>query len=60
MDIHFLLVDWEGMSVVDMEKLQFLVSLAQLCIVSSGSSTAEDCPGIISGFVFFCPCESKL
>ena len=38
MEIYFLLLDWEGISLVDMEKLRFLVSLAQHTIVSSGLS----------------------
>jgi hypothetical protein len=38
MEIYFLLLDWEGISLVDMEKLRFLVSLAQHTIDSSGSS----------------------
>ncbi len=35
----------------------YLVSLAQHTGVSSGSSTAEGCHRIISGFGFFHPCE---
>jgi hypothetical protein len=57
MEIYFLLLDWEGISLVDMEKLRFLVSLAQHTFVSSGSSTAEGCHRIISGFRLFHPCE---
>ena len=38
MEIYFLHLDWEGISLVDMEKLRFLVSLAQHTIVSSGLS----------------------
>ncbi len=57
MEIYFLLLDWEGISLVDMEKLRFLVSLAQLTFVSSGSSTTEGCHRIISGFGLFYPCE---
>jgi hypothetical protein len=57
MEIYFLLLDWEGIYLVDMEKLRFLVSLAQHTFVSSGSSTVEGCHRIISGFGFFYPCE---
>ncbi len=35
----------------------YLVSLAQHTGVSSGSSTAEGCHRIISGFGLFYPCE---
>jgi hypothetical protein len=57
MEIYFLLLDWEGISLVNIEKLRFLVSLARHTIVNGGSSTAEDCQRIISGFGLFCPCE---
>ncbi len=33
MEIYFLLLDWEGISLVDMEKLRFLVSLAHTLLL---------------------------
>jgi hypothetical protein len=53
---NFLFIDWEGISLVDVEKLRFLVSLAQHTGASSRSSTAEGFVTILSvSFGFFCP-----